>query len=136
MTQGLRLTHDNYSALVVQDNAVALHVLGARLDHLGEFGIKGVGKANMADNTSLEEGKRTDALCAIYDLVRNDKVHGLDVLLQRADSREGNDASHSNVSQGCDVGSVGDLVGGELMVNAVSGEKSDVDAFVRENVDG
>lgn len=40
------------------------------------------------------------------------------------------------MSQGRDIGSVGDLVGGKLVVDAVAGEEGYVDALVGEDLDG
>jgi hypothetical protein len=39
----------------------------------------------MAHYSLLEEGKRAEVFGTIDDLVRDDKVHGLDLLPQRAD---------------------------------------------------
>lgn len=40
------------------------------------------------------------------------------------------------MAQGGDVGAVGDLVGRELVVQAVAGEEGDIDAVVGEDGDG
>lgn len=90
----------------------------------------------MADNAALKKGERTDALGPVNDLVRDDEVHGFDRLLERAHGREGNDASHANVSESSNVGSVGDLMWRELVVKTVTGQEGDVDAFVGEDADG
>jgi hypothetical protein len=120
----------------MEHHAVALHVRRASLDDIRQLLVKGVRKADMTNNTALEEGKGSDALGAIDDLVRDDKVHGLDLLLQRADGGEGNDASDTEVAESGDVGTVGDLVGRKLVVQAVAGEEGDVDAVVGEDGDG
>jgi hypothetical protein len=120
----------------VEHDAVAVEVLGARLDDLSQTGVKGVRETDMADNTALEESERPDALGAIDDLVGNDKVHGLDLLAQGADCGEGDDAADADVAQGGDAGAVGHLVGRELVVQAVAGEEGDVGAVVGEDVDG
>lgn len=119
----------------MQHDTLTLHVLRAGLDNIGETRVKGVGEANVSNNASLKESPRSDALGAVNGLVRDDKVHGLDVFLQRANSREGNDAAHTDMTQGSDIGSVGDLVGSELVVQTVPGEESDVDALVFEDAD-
>lgn len=119
----------------MQDHTLSLHVLCTGLHNRGETGIKRVGETDMSNDTSLEESERSDALGTVNDLVRNDKVHRLDLLLQRPDSGEGNDASYTDVAQSSDIGAIGDLVGSELVVYAVSSEKSDVDAFVSADID-
>lgn len=111
-------------------------MLSAALDNLSQLAVKGVGKANMADNTTLKEGKGADALGAVNDLVGDDKIHRLDLLLQRADGSEGDDASDTDGPQSCNVGAVWDLVGSELVVNAMTGEEGNVGAVVGEDVDG
>jgi hypothetical protein len=130
------LTHAHNGALFVQDDAVALHGAGARLDDVGEAGVKGVRKADVADEPALEEGKGAHALCAVNDLVGDDKVHGLDLLLQRADGGKGDDAADADGAQGGNVGAGGHLVRGKLVVAAVAGEERDGDAVVREDGDG
>jgi hypothetical protein len=92
------LTHNNDSALIVQDNALTLHMSCAGLDNIGKTGIKGIGKSNVSNYAALEKGERSDALCAIDGLVREHKVHRLDLLLQRADSGESNNGSDADVS--------------------------------------
>lgn len=129
------LTHDDNRALLMEHNSVALHVLGACLDDLGETRIEWIGEADVADDTALEEGKGADALCSVDGLVGHDKVHGLNLLLQRPDGGEGHDAPHADVAKGGNVGSVGHLVRRELMVQAVAREEGDVGALVREDLD-
>ena len=131
----MQLTHADNGSLLVEHDAVSLHVLRARLDDLSQPRIKGVGKANVANESALEKGERADALGAVDNLVWDDKVHGLDLLLQGTHGREGNDASHADVAQSGDVGSVGDFVGSELMVQAVTREEGNVDIVVREDMD-
>lgn len=120
----------------MQHDAFSFHVLRAGLDHLGQTGIEGVGEPDVANDTALEEGKGADALGPIDDLVGNYKVHGLDLLPQRTDSRKGDDAADANVAQSGDVGAVRDLVGRKLVVQAVSSEEGDIGAVVGEDVDG
>lgn len=120
----------------MQNDTIALHVSSTSLDNLSKTSIKGVCEANMANNTTLEKGKRTNTLCTINDLIRNDKVHGLDVFLEGADGGKGDDASYADMSKSGNVGSVGDLVRSELVVDAVAGEEGDVNALVGEDVDG
>lgn len=120
----------------MQHNAITLHVLGTRLDNLGQRGIKRVSKADMTYDTPLEKGKRPDTLSAVDNLIGDDEVHGLDLLLQRTDGGEGNDAADTDTPQSSNIGAVGDLVRCELVVEAMAGEERDVGAVVGEDVDG
>ncbi|KAI6753238.1 hypothetical protein HG531_005407 [Fusarium graminearum] len=92
------LTHNNDSALIVQYDAIALHMSCASLDNVGKTCIKGISEPNVSNYTALEEGERSDTLCAIDGLVRKHKVHRLDLLLQRTDGGESNNGSNANVS--------------------------------------
>ena len=83
----------------------------------------------------LEEGERTDTLGPVNDLVGDDKVHGLDVLAEGPDGGEGDDAPDADGAQGGDVGAGGDLVGRELVVDAVAGEEGYGDAIVPRDED-
>lgn len=130
-----QLTHAYNGAAVVQSRPLALHGASAGLDHGGQLGIEGVGEADMADEALLEEGEGADALCAVDNLVGDDKVHGLDVLLEGADGAEGDDAAHADVPQGRDVGARGDLMGRELVVGAVPRKEGDGHAVVLEDLD-
>ena len=130
------LTHADDSALVVKDDAVALEALCTPLDNLSELAIEGVSKADVTDDTALEEGERADALGAVDDLIRDNKVHGLDLLLERAYGGEGDDGSDADVTQGRDVGAVGDLVRRELVVDAMAGQEGDIVVVVSEDLDG
>lgn len=118
----------------MEDDTVALHALSTPLNNGSQIRIKGISETNMTNNAALEEGERTDTLGAINDLVGHDKVHRLNILPQRANSGEGNYASYANMSQGSNVGSVGDLVRRKLVVNAMPCEEGNVDAVVSENV--
>ena len=103
----------------MQHDALALHTGSAAADDLGDPLVVGVAEGDVADQAALEEGEGPDALGAVDDLVRDDEVHGLDVLLQGADGREGHDAPHADVAQGGDVGARGDLVRRVLVAGAV-----------------
>ncbi len=120
----------------MQDNTVALHGSSASLDDICKLLVKGVSKSNVADDTTLVECKGTNALGAVNGLVGEDKVHGLDILLQGAYGGEGDDAADADAAEGCNVGTVGHLVRRKLMVRAMAGEEGNVDVAVGENVDG
>lgn len=118
----------------MEDNTITFHASSAGLDDIGKLGVKGISETDMADNAPLEEGEGADTLGAVDDLVRKNKVHGLDFLLERANSREGNNASDTNASQSGNVGTVRNLMRGKLMVNTMSRQEGDVGAVVRKNV--
>lgn len=117
-------------------DTIALKRMSASPHDLGDLLIEGVRKPDVSDNPALEECERADALGAIDDLVGDDKVAGLDLLLQRADGGEGNDAANTEGAEGRDVGAVGDFVGSERVVGAVAGEEGDSGVLVGEDRDG
>lgn len=120
----------------MKHHAIAFHVSRASFDDLSQLLVEWIRKSNVADNTTLEEGKWSNTLCAIDDLVRNHKIHGLDLLLERADGREGNDASDTEMAESSNVGAVRNLMGRKLVVHAVTGKESHVYAIVGEDRDG
>lgn len=120
----------------MEDNAIAIQVLSARLDDLSKAAIERVGKANMSNNAFLKKGKRSNTLCTINDLVREHKVHRLDLLLQGADGSEGDDTTYTNVPQGGYVGAVRDFMGCKLVVNAMASQEGDVGSVMGENANG
>lgn len=122
-------------SLRVQDDALALQVLGAAPDDVGNLGVVGVGEGDVADEAVLEEGEGAVALGAVDDLVRDDEVHGADLLAQGADGGEADDGAHAQRPQGGDVGAGGDLVRRELVVLAVAGQEGDGHAAVFEDQD-
>lgn len=120
----------------MQLNFVSGEVLGTGLDNSSHLFIEGICKADVADNPTLEEGKRPDAFRAVNSLIWNYEVHGLNLLPQGTDSREGNDASDAEMTKGRNVGLVWDLVGRKLMVGAMASEEGDVGIAMAENTDG
>lgn len=128
--------HADDRPLLVENHPVALHGRGALLDDCRELRVEGVGEADVADYAAFEKGKGTDALGAVDDLVGDDKIHGLDVLLEGADGGEGDDGADAEGAEGGDVGTGGDLVGGDLVVGAMAGEEGDGDARVLDDEDG
>lgn len=60
------------------------------LNNFSKSGIERIGKSNMSYNACLEECERPDALGTIDNLGRDDKILGLDLFAQTADSRECN----------------------------------------------
>jgi hypothetical protein len=132
----MALTHDNNGTLIVQNDTIAFHALCAALDNLSQPQVEWVSEADMANYAALEESKGPNALGAVDDLVRDDKVHWLDLLLQRTHGRKGNDAADTDMPQSSDVGPVGHFVRRVLVVQAVSGEKGNIGAVVRQDLDG
>jgi hypothetical protein len=120
----------------VQRNALALHARRALLYHIDDFAIKRVAKRYVTYESALEEGKGADSLGAVDDLVRDDEVHGLDLLLQGAHGAEGDHAAHADVAERGDVGAGGNLVRRILVVDTVAGEEGDGDVVVLEDQDG
>lgn len=120
----------------MQNHTVADHGSSASLDDISQLLVKWIGKSNVADDTALVECKGTDTLGAVNDLVGEDKVHGLNVLLQGADGGEGDNAADANAAEGGNVGPVGHLVRRKLVMKAVAGEEGNVDVAVGEDVDG
>lgn len=105
-------THTNNSPLVVENHAFTTQRMATSLHHLRNLGIERVRKAHMSHHALLKEGKRSNSLRPIDNLVRNYEISRLDMFLQAADSAEGNDAADSEMAQSGDVGLVGNLVGG------------------------
>ena len=118
-------THTDQGPVVVKDDSVTLERMAAPSHHRCNLVVKRIGKADMADQASLEECPRTDALGSVDDLRRNDKVLRLDVLAQTADGGEGDDGADPERSQGSDVGAVGNLVRRHLVMQAVSRQERD-----------
>lgn len=114
----------------MQHNTLALEAVAASPHNLGNTLIEGVSERNVSNHASLEEGERPDALGTVNDLVWNHEVAGLDLLLQATDGREGNDGADTNRAQSSDVGASRHLMGGNLMVQAVTTEESDSDGLV------
>lgn len=115
-------------------DTVSVHGSSAGADYISQLLVKGVSNADVTDNAALVESKRADALCAVNDLVREDKIHGLDLLLQRAYSREGDDGAHTDAAQSRNIRSVRDFMRSELVVNTVARKESDVDIVVLEDL--
>jgi len=109
----------------VQDNAVTLQAVSAFPDDPGDTFIEGVTKGNVGNHTALEVGPRPDTLGAVNDLVGDDKVTGLDGLLEAAHGGECDDAADTDGAQSGDVGTGRDLVRGDLVVQAVTAQERD-----------
>lgn len=108
----------------MQHNTLAFEAVAASPHNLGNTLIERVSERNVSNHTSLEECERPDALGTVNDLVWDHEVAGLDLLLQAADGREGNDGADTNGAQGRDVGAGRHLMGRNLMVQAVATKES------------
>lgn len=96
-----------------------------------EARIKRIAETDVSYHSALEEGKRTDTLRAIDDLIWDHKVPRGNLFLQASYRRESDDCSHTDVSQGGDVGLVFHFVRGQLVGKAVAGYEGDWDFFAR-----
>lgn len=123
-------THADEGAAVVQNHALSLQAVSTGPHHLRDTLIKGIAKRNVTDYTSLEESERPDTLRPVNDLVWDNEVAGLDLLLQAADGGEGDNGTHTDGAKSGDVGARGDLVGSDLVVQAMSAEKGNSDCLV------
>lgn len=123
-------THADQSTAVVQDDTLTLQAVSTGPDDLGNTLIEGVTEGNVSDDAALEEGEGTDTLGAVDDLVGNDKITGLDLLLQATDGGEGDDGADTDGAQSGDVGAGRDLVGSNLVVQTVTAQEGDGDRLV------
>lgn len=114
----------------MQDDTVTLKAVSALAHHLGNTLIKWVTEGDVGNNAPLEESPRAHALGAINDLVRDDKVAGLDFLLQTANGGESDHAADTDGAQGCDISASGNLMRSNLMVQAVAAQEGDSDNLV------
>jgi hypothetical protein len=70
----------------------------------------------MVDDAIFEECKRPDSLGAINDLVRDDKISRLDFFLKATNGREGDNSSHTERTESCNIGANGHLMWSILVV--------------------
>lgn len=114
----------------MQDDTITLEAVSALAHHLGDTLIEWVTEGDVSDNTALEESPRAHALGTINHLVGDDKVTGLNLLLETADGGESNDAADTDRAQRGDVGTGGNLMGSDLVVQAVAAQEGDGDNLV------
>lgn len=119
------LTHGDNGAGVVQPDPLALQSMPTLPHDLRKRCVKRIREHDVPHHPALEERERTNALCAIDDLIRHDKIPGFDFLAQAAHGGEGNDGAHAEFAEGGDIGARGDFVGGEFVVETVAGEEGD-----------
>lgn len=114
----------------MQNDSIALQAMSAFTDNLGNTLIEGVAEGNVCNNAALEVGPWSETLGAVDDLIRDDEIAGLDLLLQTANGGESNDASDTDRAQSGNVRAGRNLVGSELVVQAVSAQESNGDGLV------
>lgn len=114
----------------MESHTVTLQTVSTLADNLGDTLIEGVTEGNVRNHAALEVGPWPHTLGTVNDLVRDDKVTGLDSLLQTADSRESNNAADTDGAQSSDVGAGRDLVRSDLVVGAMAAQESNSDNLV------
>lgn len=129
----IALTHADDGSLVVHSNTLSLQGVSALANNSGDLLIEWISKANVSNNATLEEGKWSDALGSVDDLIWNDEIAWLDLLLEGADSREGNDAANADGAEGGNIGAVWNLMWCNGVVGAVTGEESHDRVLVLED---
>ena len=82
----------------MKDDSVSLKALATHAHDLRCALVKGVCERHVAHDTILEKSERTDALGPVDDLVRHNKVTGLDCFLQAANGRKGDYGSDTDRS--------------------------------------
>ena len=111
----------------MQHDPLTFQAVPAILHNLGNPLIKRIRKGNVADHTLLKESPRPEPLGAVNDLVGDDKVPGLDLLLQATHGGKGDDGAHSDGAQGSNIRTGRDLMRSQLMVQTVATEECDGD---------
>lgn len=96
-------------------------------DNVLEHGREGISKHGVGNNAVLKEGRGADALGAVNDLRRQDKVAGLELLAQRANGRVGNDGLDTDGLERSNVGTGRDLGGSQVVATAVAGQEGDME---------
>ena len=114
----------------MQNDAVALQTVSALPHDLGDTLIEGIGEGDVGDHAALKVGPWPEALGAVDDLVGDDKVARLDFLPETTNSREGNNAPHTNRAQSSNVRAGRDLMRSELVVQAVAAQEGNGDSLI------
>jgi hypothetical protein len=123
-------THADNGATVVQNDTVTLQAVSALAHDLGDALIEGVAEGNVCNRTTFEVSPWSHTLGTVNNLVGDNKVTGLDFLLQTADGGESNDAANTDGAQSGDVGTGRNLMRSNLMVGAVAAQESNRDNLV------
>jgi hypothetical protein len=83
------------------------------------------------DHSTFEVGKRSHAFRAVNGLVGDKEVARLEFLSQGPNGAKGDDAADADFPQSGDVGAVIDFVRRKLVMEAMAGEESDIEGFLR-----
>ena len=129
------LTHADDGTLVVHNNTISLQRVSALANNTGNLLIEWISKADVSDNATLEEGEWSDALGSVDDLIRDDEIARLNLLLERADSRESDDAANTDGAECGNVGTVWNLMWCDGVVCAVAGKEGNDGVLVLEDGD-
>lgn len=122
-------THADDGALVVKVHVVTLKAVTKLSHNSTELLVEGIGKANVANHTLLEEGEGTNTLGTVNNLVGDDKVAGLNLLLQTADGRESDNGTDTERAKSGDVGASRNLMRSDFMVQTVTRQESNGDVL-------
>ena len=113
----------------MQRHTLTLQAVSTLPHNLSNPLIKRVRKRHVSNNTLLKERPRTETLGPVNYLVRHHKVPRFDFLLQATDGREGDYGTDTNGAKSSDVGTGGDLMRRQLVVNTMATEECDRDKF-------
>jgi len=69
----------------VKSHTIPFETVPALLYDFRKFLVERISKHDMADHAFLEEGKWSDSLRSINDLIRNDEISRLDFFLETPD---------------------------------------------------
>ena len=101
------------------------HAAGALDQSIAQIGAERVGEAHVDNDAVAKERGRSAAPRAIDDLVRHDHVSGNNLLPERTNSRNGDDALNAKCLQRPDVRPHRNLVRHQPVPHAVSRQKRD-----------
>lgn len=104
--------------------------MSAGTHDLGNTLVKGISERNVVYHATLEVSPWANSLGPVDNLVRDDKIAGLDLFLQTANRRERNDAANADRAQSSNVCPGGHLVGSNLVVQAVTAQERHSDNLV------
>lgn len=114
----------------MESHTVTLQAVSALADNLGDTLVEGITEGNVRNHAALEVGPWPHTLGTVNDLVGDDKVTGLDSLLETADSGESNNATDADGAESSDVGAGRDLVRSDLVVGAMAAQERNSDKLV------
>ena len=107
----------------MQNNTITFQTMPTSPHNLGNTFIKRVTKGNMCDNPALEVGPWAHTLGTVNDLIWDNKIAGLDLFLQTPDGRESNDTADTDRAKSSYIGTSGDLMGRNLVMQTVTAQE-------------